>query len=87
MEATAYTPWDEGCIGITKTGIPARYGVAAVDPAVIELGSRLYVSGYGHAVAADIGGAIIGNRIDLCMESVDKAFAFGRRPVKVYILE
>ncbi|MDR2007030.1 MAG: G5 domain-containing protein [Acidaminococcales bacterium] len=87
MEATAYTPWDEGCIGITKTGIPARYGVVAVDPEVIKLGSRLYIPGYGQAIAADIGGAIVGNRIDLCMESVEQAIKFGRRPVKVYILE
>jgi 3D (Asp-Asp-Asp) domain-containing protein len=87
MEATAYTPWDEGCTGITKTGVPARYGIVAVDPDVIKLGSRLYVPGYGHALAADIGGAIVGNRIDLCMESVDQALSFGRRPVKVYILE
>ncbi|MDR3348920.1 MAG: G5 domain-containing protein [Acidaminococcales bacterium] len=87
MEATAYTPWDEGCTGITKTGIPARYGVAAVDPGVIKLGTRLYVAGYGQAIAADIGGAIVGNRIDLCMESTAQAIKFGRRRVKVYILE
>ena len=87
MEATAYTPWDEGCTGITKMGIPARYGVVAVDPAVIRLGTRLYVPGYGPALAADIGGAIVGNRIDLCVESKEQAFSFGRRPVKVYILE
>jgi 3D (Asp-Asp-Asp) domain-containing protein len=87
MEATAYTPWDEGCTGITKTGIPARYGIVAVDPAVIKLGSRLYIPGYGQALAADIGGAIVGNRIDLCMESVEEALSFGRRTVKVYVLE
>ena len=67
MEATAYLPGDGGGAGITATGIPATYGVAAVDPSVIPLGSRLYIPGYGEAVAADTGGAIYGYRIDLCM--------------------
>ncbi len=87
MQATAYTPWDEGCIGITKNGMVARRGLVAVDPDVIPLGTRLYVPGYGMALAADIGGAIQGNRIDLCMESLDEAFQYGRRNIKVYILE
>ena len=87
MHATAYTPWDEGCIGITKSGIPAKKGVVAVDPSFIPLGTRLYIPGYGHALAADTGGAIQGNRIDLCVESKSEAFAFGRRDIKVYILE
>lgn len=87
MEATAYTPWDEGCIGITANGMKAGHGVVAVDPRVIPLGTRLYIQGYGYAIAADTGGAIKGNRIDLCMETKNEAFSFGRRPVKVYILE
>jgi 3D (Asp-Asp-Asp) domain-containing protein len=86
MLATAYTPWDEGCIGIAKLGIPAKRGIVAVDPEVIPLGTRLFIPGYGHALAADIGGAIQGNRIDLCVESREEAFQFGRRQVKVYIL-
>lgn len=87
MRASAYTPWDEGCIGITKMGIPAKRGVVAVDPNVIPLGTKLYIPGYGQALAADIGGAIQGDRIDLCMDSKAEAFEFGRRDVKVYILE
>lgn len=87
MEATAYTPWDEGCIGITANGMKAGHGVVAVDPRVIPLGTRVYIEGYGYAIAADTGGAIKGNRIDLCMETKNEAFSFGRRPVKVYILE
>ncbi len=87
MQATAYTPWDEGCTGITKMGIPAKRGIVAVDPDVIKLGTRLYIPGYGVALAADIGGAIVGNRIDLCMEDLGEAMQFGRRPVKVYIIE
>ena len=86
MEATAYLPTDGDGYGITATGIPATYGVAAVDPAVIPLGSRLYIPGYGEAIAADTGGAIYGNRIDLCMESYSECMNFGRRYVTVYVL-
>ena len=86
MEATAYLPGDGDGSGITATGIPATYGVAAVDPAVIPLGSRLYIPGYGEAIAADTGGAIYGYRIDLCMESYSEAMNFGRRNVTVYVL-
>ena len=86
MEATAYLPGDGDGYGITATGIPATYGVAAVDPAVIPLGSRLYIPGYGEAIAADTGGAIYGYRIDLCMESYSEAMNFGRRNVTVYVL-
>ena len=86
MEATAYLPGDGDGYGITATGIRATYGVAAVDPAVIPLGSRLYIPGYGEAIAADTGGAIYGYRIDLCMESYSEAMNFGRRDVTVYVL-
>ncbi len=87
MEATAYTPWDAGCTGITANGMVARRGLVAVDPSVIALGTRLYIPGYGMAIAADTGGAIEGNRIDLCMESLNDALSFGRRDIKVYVLE
>lgn len=89
MEATAYTAWTATShpTGRTATGLPAAYGVVAVDPHVIRLGSHVFVPGYGFAVAADTGGAIVGNRIDLCMESVRDAMIFGRRPVKVYLID
>lgn len=87
MEATAYLPTDGSSEGLTATGIPAHHGIVAVDPAVIPLGTRLYVPGYGMALAADTGGAIIGNSIDLCMDSQYDAWRFGRRMVKVYVLE
>lgn len=86
MEATAYTPFDDGQSGITYTGIPARRGIVAVDPRVIPLGTRVYVMGYGPAVAADTGGAIKGAKIDLCIEDYNEAIRFGRRKVEVYIL-
>ena len=87
MHASAYLPSDGGGSGITASGIPARRGVVAVDPNVIPLGSRLYIPGYGEAIAADTGGAIVGQKIDLCMESYDEAIQFGRRNVEVYVLE
>ncbi|NLW47148.1 MAG: DUF348 domain-containing protein [Firmicutes bacterium] len=91
MEATAYYPGPESCgkyaDGYTYTGKKAGYGVVAVDPRVIKLGTQLYIEGYGKAEAADIGGAIKGNIIDLCYETYQEAIRFGRKKVKVYILE
>jgi len=82
MRATAYS--DPGAT--TATGADVHYGVVAVDPRVIPLGSRLYVDGYGEATALDTGGAIKGNRIDLYMESEEDASAWGVRNVIVYVL-
>ena len=87
MEATAYLPTDGSGTGMTATGIPATYGVVAVDPGVIPLGTRLYIPGYGEAVAADTGGAINGYKIDLCMESYEECMNFGRRTITVYVLQ
>ncbi len=90
MKATAYTPGPESNPwgnGYTYTGIKAGPGIAAVDPRVIPLGSRLYVEGYGYALAADIGGAIKGNRIDVCYNEVPEALRWGVRTVKVYVLD
>lgn len=87
MEATAYLPTDGNGAGITATGIPATYGIVAVDPDVIPLGSRVYIPGYGEALAADTGGAIQGYKIDLCMESYGQAMDFGRRMITVFVLK
>lgn len=102
MSATAYDASYESTgkspghpeFGITATGIRAKRGVVAVDPRVIPLGTRLYiesmqkgVSSYGYAVAADTGGAIKGNKIDLFFETSKEVNNWGRRNVKVYILE
>ncbi|HTU70008.1 MAG TPA: ubiquitin-like domain-containing protein [Candidatus Baltobacteraceae bacterium] len=88
MVATAYTPYcGGGCSGITATGTRAGHGVVAVDPRVIPLGSRLYIPGYGYAIAGDTGGAIVGYRIDLGFESDRAAVNFGRRAVTVYRLK
>lgn len=83
MLATGYTHTGKN----TALGISPHAGVAAVDPAVIPLGTRLYVEGYGKAVALDTGGAIKGNRIDLFYESENEAIAWGKRNTRVYVLE
>ena len=76
--ATAYT-----LQGTTATGAPVGYGVVAVDPSVIPLGTRMTIPGYGEAVAADTGGAIQGSVIDLWFPTVAQAAAWGRRTVTI----
>ena len=71
--------------GTTATGLPVGWGVAAVDPSVIPLGSHMIVPGYGEAVAADTGGAIIGNSIDLWFPTVAQALDWGRRVVTITV--
>jgi len=88
MVATAYSPFCcRGVDNITATGVHAGYGVVAVDPAVIPLGSRLYIEGYGYALAGDTGSRIKGLRIDLGYDTKRQAIQFGRRPVRVYIIQ
>lgn len=90
MEATAYTDdvasqgkW----VGQTATGMKPQVGVVAVDPKIIPLGTKLYVEGYGLAIAGDVGGAIKGHRIDLFMNTSRECYDFGRRRVKVRVIE
>ena len=71
--------------GHTASGLPVGVGVIAVDPSVIPLGTRLFVPGYGPAVAADVGSAIKGNIIDLWMPSTAAARAWGRRTVTITV--
>lgn len=101
MRATAYTASfkdtgkhpDHPHFGITYTGIRARRGIIAVDPKVIPLGTKVYVEGvgntpdYGFALAADIGGAIKGDLIDLYFDEQETVDAWGVKKVRVYILE
>jgi uncharacterized protein YabE (DUF348 family) len=87
MIATAYTAHCYGCSGITANGLRAGFGIIAVDPRVIPLGTHVYVPGYGTAIAGDTGGAIVGNRIDLGFNSVSQALSFGRRAVTLYVLK
>ena len=71
--------------GHTASGLPVGKGIVAVDPTVIPLGTRLFVPGYGPAVAADVGSAVKGNIIDLWMPSTAQALAWGRRTVTITI--
>jgi len=71
--------------GRTSTGLSVGWGVAAVDPSVIPLGTHMTVPGYGEAVAADTGGAIVGSTIDLWFPTVAQANAWGRRIVTVVL--
>ncbi|MEK4565035.1 peptidoglycan-binding protein [Alkalihalobacillus sp. FSL R5-0424] len=91
VEATAYTANCAGCSGVTATGIDLNANpnqkVIAVDPSVIPLGSRVYVEGYGEAIAGDTGGAINGNKVDLYMQSHGDAVSFGRKTINVTILD
>ncbi len=90
MQATAYYPGPEDtwpyASGYTASGLKAGYGVAAVDPRYIRLKTQLYIVGYGYAIAADKGGAIKGNKIDLCFDTYEEAVRFGKKNVTVYIL-
>ncbi|HLS20872.1 MAG TPA: LysM peptidoglycan-binding domain-containing protein [Bacillota bacterium] len=91
VTATAYTAQCDGCSGITYTGVNLNEDrhakVIAVDPNVIPLGSKVYVEGYGEAIAADIGGAIKGNKIDIHVPTKDEAYEWGVRTVNVTILD
>lgn len=80
MSASAYSGG-----GVTATGHDVHWGVIAVDPRIISLGTKLYVDGYGEAVALDTGGAIKGNRVDLYMNTEEAAWSWGVRSVIVYV--
>ena len=71
--------------GRTSSGVPTGPGVVAVDPSVIPLGTRMTVPGYGEAIAADTGGSVIGNTIDLWFPTLAQAHAWGRRTVTITI--
>lgn len=90
VTATAYTANCTGCSGVTKTGINLKANpnvkVVAVDPSVIPLGSKVWVEGYGYAVAGDTGGAIKGKKVDLFIPSKSKAYDFGRKKVRIKVL-
>ena len=70
-------------VGATATGLPVGWGVVAVDPAVIPLGTRMTIPGYGEGVAADTGGAVQGATIDLWFPMHAQALAWGRRVVTI----
>jgi len=91
VNSTAYTANCNGCSGTTATGVNLKANpnakVIAVDPSVIPLGTKVYVEGYGYAVAADTGSAIKGNKIDVFLSSKSAAYRWGSKRVKIKILE
>ncbi|MBP2076299.1 LysM peptidoglycan-binding and 3D domain-containing protein [Oceanobacillus polygoni] len=91
VTATAYTAKCDGCSGVTYTGVDLNSNpnakVIAVDPNVIPLGSEVYVEGYGYATAADIGGAIKGDKIDLHVPTKEEAINWGAQQVNVTIVK
>ncbi|WP_286887064.1 3D domain-containing protein [Aneurinibacillus sp. UBA3580] len=91
MESTAYTANCAGCSGVTSQGINLKENpdakVISVDPSVIPLGSKVYVEGYGMAIAGDTGGAIKGNKIDVFFSDRNQALQWGRKDVTVKVFE
>lgn len=71
----------------TYIGLPARQGSVAVDPDFIPLGTKLWIPGYGIGIAADIGTAVIGNIVDLCMDTYEESLDWGRQDIDIYVLE
>jgi 3D (Asp-Asp-Asp) domain-containing protein len=90
MIATAYYPgdplaWGDGTV--TVLGQKMQRGIVAVDPKVIPLRTRLFITGYGYGYAGDTGNLIKGNRIDLGVNNAQEEEAWMHRQVTVYILE
>ena len=96
VTATAYdtSPEENGGYSKTAMGLTPGFGIVAVDPKVIPLGTKLYIESpdggkswtYGYCIAGDTGGAIKGNRVDLCYNTRRECIKFGRRSATVYIL-
>ncbi len=96
VKATAYESTfgsRNGKPGITASGLPLEVGMIAVDPRLIPLGTKCYIEdpngvyNFGYVLAADTGGAIKGNRIDVCVPTYNDAIQFGVRNLNVYILD
>ena len=87
VDATAYSAFDPGNKPTTSSGTLVRHGVIAVDPSFIPIGTRVFIPGYGEAVAEDIGWAIKGNVIDVAFDTHEEALAFGRQHLEIYIIE
>jgi uncharacterized protein YabE (DUF348 family)/3D (Asp-Asp-Asp) domain-containing protein len=90
-EATAYSSQEPGIGTITSSGKTVRrnpngYSTIAVDPRIIPIGTKVFVEGYGYAIAEDTGGAIKGNKVDVYLNTIRDCNNWGRRMVNVYIL-
>jgi len=93
MVATGYCPCEICCErwadGLTYTGDKVGRGCIAIDSkaGILKLGQKLYIQGYGYGVANDIGGAIKGWEVDLCFNTHQRALEWGRKLVRVYVIE
>ncbi|MGL4453076.1 MAG: 3D domain-containing protein [Sarcina sp.] len=86
VEATAYSGGTITAMGLKAVRDPNGISTIAVDPSVIPLGSKVYIPGYGYAIASDTGGAIKGNIIDLFMNSAQACTNWGRRNITIYVV-
>ncbi|MFS0690331.1 3D domain-containing protein [Sporosarcina sp. 179-K 8C2 HS] len=90
VTATAYTAYCTGCSGTTAYGIDLRANpdqkVIAVDPSIIPLGTKVWVEGYGEAIAGDVGSAIKGHKIDVFIPTYESAMEWGVKKVKLKII-
>lgn len=86
MEATAYTGGGLTALGLKPVRDPAGLSTIAVDPTVIPLGTKVFIPGYGYAIASDTGGAIKGKIIDVYLNSESECYQWGRRQVTLYIV-
>lgn len=93
MLSTGYCPCSLCCspfdTGLTYTGDIAGRGCVAIDieARILRMGQRLFIEGYGYGLANDVGGAIKGWEVDLCFDSHKEALEWGRKLVKIYVLE
>ena len=87
VEATAYSSAQPGMSAYTALGTVCQRGVIATDPSVIPLGTKVFIPGYGYAVAEDTGGAIVGHKIDVAFDTVAECFEFGRQIIDIYIVD
>lgn len=89
VKATAYTASCKSCSGITYTGLNLKKNpnlkVISVDPKVIPLGSKVYIPGYGEAIAADKGSSVKGNKIDVFIPNYKQAIQWGSKTVKIKV--
>jgi peptidoglycan DL-endopeptidase CwlO len=86
MEATAYSGHGTTATGLKPVRNPNGLSTIAVDPRVIPLGTKVYIPGYGYAIAADTGGAIKGHIIDLYLNSRAECYRWGRRNVTLHVI-
>ena len=89
-ESQTYTATAYSLRGRTASGAPATQGIIAADPRVLPLGSRVRIeagSYSGEYVVADTGGAVRGKRIDIWTPTTRDAMRFGKRAVKLTVLQ